>query len=102
LNWSELSAPCHATVLDLYRRLIALRAAEPNLRDPHLDRVFVTYDEDARWLIVHRGALQVVANLADQAQVVAVPAETVVLATSTAEIVDGGVALAPESAAVTR
>ena len=102
LNWSELSAPCHATMLDLYRRLIALRAAEPNLRHPHLDRVFVTYDEDARWLIVHRGALQVVANLADQAQVVAVPAETVVLATSTAEIVDGGVALAPESAAVTR
>jgi hypothetical protein len=33
---------------------------------------------------------------------VGVPAEAVVLATGTAEIVTGGVALAPESAAITR
>jgi maltooligosyltrehalose trehalohydrolase len=102
LNWSELSAPCHAAMLELYRRLIALRSAEPDLRDPHLDRVVVTYDEAARWLVVHRRGLQVVANLADRPQVVAVPAEAVVLATSTAEIVDSGVALAPESAAIIR
>jgi maltooligosyltrehalose trehalohydrolase len=102
LDWSEVSAPCHAAVVDLYRRLIALRAAEPDLRDPHLDRVDVTYDEDARWLVVLRGGFRVVANLADRPQVVGAPAEAVVLATGTAEIVTGGVALAPESAAITR
>jgi maltooligosyltrehalose trehalohydrolase len=102
LDWSEVSAPCHAEVLDLYRRLIALRAAEPDLRDPHLDRVDVRYDEDARWLVVLRGGFRVVANLADRPQVVGVPAQAVVLATDSAEIVTGGVALAPESAAITR
>jgi maltooligosyltrehalose trehalohydrolase len=102
LDWSEVSAPHHAAMLDLYRRLIALRAAEPDLRDWHLDRVYVTYDDDARWLVVHRGGFQVVANLADRPQVVAVAGHAVVLATSSADIVAGGVALAPESAAITR
>jgi maltooligosyltrehalose trehalohydrolase len=102
LDWSEVSAPCHAAMLDLYRRLIALRVAEPDLRDAHLDRVHVTLDEDAGWLAVHRGVFRVVANLAERPQVVAVPARTVVLSTGRAEIVAGGVALAPEAAAITR
>ena len=63
LDWSEPTAPAHAEVLDLYRRLIALRAAEPDLRDGDLRRVQVDFDEDARWLVVHRGRFRVAANL---------------------------------------
>jgi maltooligosyltrehalose trehalohydrolase len=42
---------------------VALRRSRPELTDPRLDRVEVTYDEDERWLVVHRGTLRVVANL---------------------------------------
>ena len=104
LDWAEVKAPVHAEVLDLYRRLIALRAAQPELRDPHLDRVHVDYDEDARWVIMHRGTLRVVANLADTAQVVPLETSEVLLSTGRAER-DGdghGLRLEGESAAVVR
>ena len=101
LDWAEIGAPAHAEVLDLYRRLIALRAAEPDLRDPRLDRVRVDYDEDARWVIVHRGALRVVANLARESQLVPVAASEVLLSTGGAEV-EGGVRLDAETAAVVR
>jgi maltooligosyltrehalose trehalohydrolase len=63
LDWAEPAKDYHARVLDLYRRLIALRRARPELSDPRLDRVDVTFDEEERWLVVHRGSLRVVANL---------------------------------------
>jgi len=99
LNWDEAGAPGHRDVLDLYRRLIALRAAEPELRDPRLDRVRVDYDEDARWLIVHRDRFRVVANLGDQPRPVPVTGE-VVLATGPAEVAPSGLLLGAESAAI--
>ena len=60
LDWSETDAAEHAAVLDLYRQLLALRAAEPELRDDDLAQVTVDYDEDAQWLVVHRGSFRVV------------------------------------------
>jgi maltooligosyltrehalose trehalohydrolase len=63
LDWAEPGRDDHAWLLDLYRRLIALRRARTELTDPRLDRVEVTYDEDERWLVVHRGDLRVVTNL---------------------------------------
>ena len=36
-----------------------------NLADPRLNRVKVDFDEDAQWIIVHRGSFDVLANLAD-------------------------------------
>jgi maltooligosyltrehalose trehalohydrolase len=53
----------HGRLLDLYKRLVALRRSRPELTDPRLDRFEVTYDEDERWLVLHRGDLRVVANL---------------------------------------
>ncbi len=101
LNWEEVAAPGHRELLDLYRRLIALRATEPDLRDPRLDHVRVDYDEDARWLVVHRGTFRVVANLADGPQ--ALPVRGVeVLTTDTAQITPSGVVLAGRSAAIVR
>ena len=101
LNWGEVAEPAHAGMLDLYRRLIALRAAEPDLHDPDLRRVSVEFDEQARWLVVYRGALRIAANLAAEPQPVPVTGE-VILTTGPAEIVDGSVVLGPQSAAVLR
>ena len=55
LNWFELAAAPHRNVLALYRRLIQLRRAEPDLHDVRLSEVTVDYDEAARWLVLHRG-----------------------------------------------
>ena len=99
LRWGEIGEPAHTAMLDLYRRLIALRAAEPDLRDHDLRRVAVDYDESARWLVVRRGAFDVVANLAGTAQPVPYRQGDVVFATAPPG--DDGT-LAPESAAIIR
>ena len=49
----------------MHRTLLALRRAQPELVDPDLARVEGRWDDDARWLVLHRGSLRVVANLAD-------------------------------------
>ena len=44
--------------------------SRPELTDPRFDRVRISFDEDGRWLVVHRGTLRIVANLgADEAAV---------------------------------
>ena len=56
LDWTEPTEEPHATVLATYRELIALRKARPELSDPWLDEVDVDVDEDARTIVLHRGA----------------------------------------------
>ncbi len=102
LDWSETGAPEHAAVLDLYRQLLALRAAEPELRDDDLAQVTVDYDEDARWLVVHRGSFRVAANLGAEEQALPVAAAEIVLATGPAHVDGDKTVLAPETAAVVR
>jgi maltooligosyltrehalose trehalohydrolase len=101
LNWDEVDAPGHRELFDLYRRLIALRSAEPDLRGARLDRMRVDYDEQARCLVVHRGAFRVVANLAAAARTLDVAGD-VILATDTATVMASGIRLAAESAAIVR
>ena len=63
LDWTELEHEPHATLLQVYRELIALRRAWPELSDPWLERVDVDFDEDARTVVLHRGRLRVATNL---------------------------------------
>ena len=63
LDWDQPGRPPYLALLDWYRTLLALRRSRPELTDPVLDRVRVDFDEDARWLIVHRGPLRIAANL---------------------------------------
>ena len=100
LDWSEVTAPGHVEILALYHQLIALRAAEPDLADGDLTRVHVDFDEDERWLAVHRGSFVVAANLADAPRTVPVPGLEVVLATGDVDANDIAVTLGPETAAV--
>ena len=65
LDWSQPSGEPHAELLAWYRELIALRRARPELTDPWLDRIEVSYDEEARWLVAARGGLLIVASLAE-------------------------------------
>jgi len=63
LDWTQQDREPYRSVLDWYQALIALRRSRPELADPRLDQVHVDYDEDARWLVVHRGGLLIVAAL---------------------------------------
>jgi maltooligosyltrehalose trehalohydrolase len=90
LNWAETGTGKHAEMLELYRSLIRLRREEPALSDPWLTAVKVDFDSDRDWVVVHRGSLRVVANLAGQQQVVPVPgAAEIVFATDAASLTDG-------------
>ncbi|HKY68395.1 MAG TPA: malto-oligosyltrehalose trehalohydrolase [Acidimicrobiales bacterium] len=77
LRWDEVDEPGHADVLAWYRSLIALRRQRPGLATGPLDDVAVAFDEDARWLTVHRIAagVTVAVNLATEPQDVPVPTD---------------------------
>jgi len=77
LDWAEPNAGEHAGLLSLYRDLIALRRSEPDLGDFWLDHLDVDYDEDARWIVLHRGALRIACNLGPGATAVPVTGELV-------------------------
>lgn len=77
LKWDELGSGDHARLLELYRALIALRHDEPDLADPWLDHMQVDYDEDQRWIALHRGAFTIVCNLGDETVTVPVAGEVV-------------------------
>ena len=72
LDWSELAKPGHAEILDLYKRLIALRRSHADLSDPRLDAVEVWHGD--RYLVMRRGRCAVAVNLAGAAQTVTLPA----------------------------
>ncbi len=101
LDWSEPTTGAHLDMLTLYRQLIALRAAEPDLRDDDLSRVTVDFDDDEKWLVVHRGAFRVLANLGTSEHRFAVTGE-IVLATGPATVDADVVVLGADAAAIVR
>lgn len=88
LKWDELDSGDHARLLELYRALIALRHAEPDLADPWLDHMSVDYDEAQRWIALYRGAFTLVCNLGEETVTVPVAGE-VVLASADPTVGDG-------------
>jgi maltooligosyltrehalose trehalohydrolase len=68
LDWKEPTDERGATLLRWTRDLLALRRLRLDLCDGRRDRVKVTYDEQARWLVVQRGATAVACNLAPERQ----------------------------------
>jgi maltooligosyltrehalose trehalohydrolase len=104
LAWAELEKEPHTGMLAWYRALLTLRRTRPELTDPRLDRVAVSYDEAAQWLVLHRGRLRVVVNLAAVAQEVPVDrAVRTVLLTSAMRMTAASPAalrLPPESVAI--
>ncbi|WP_163504825.1 malto-oligosyltrehalose trehalohydrolase [Fodinicola acaciae] len=72
LDWSEVDS---APLLEIYRKLIALRRSYGQLSDPRLDRFSVDFNEDERWLVLHRGDLRVIANLSTEPRTVRIAGE---------------------------
>jgi maltooligosyltrehalose trehalohydrolase len=105
LDWSEPSAPGHNEMLHFYRELIKVRRTQPDVASGDLRATSVRFDEDAKWMILSRGAVHVVANLAGRAQVVPFGGEVehILASWGRAPIVDGnGVRLDGHDVAVLR
>ncbi len=103
LDWSERDGEREQALLAWTRDLLALRRARPELTDGRRDRVRVSYDEDERWVVVRRGAVVVVVNLAAERRRVPVPGtpQAVLLASSRGFVFgDGSVETDGESAVV--
>lgn len=104
LDWSQLD-DSPGGMLAWYRRLLALRRAEPDLRDGRRDRTACGYDEEGRWLVLRRGEIFAVANLGEHRQVVPVegtPIEVLAASTTGFSYTDGAVELDGESVLVVR
>jgi maltooligosyltrehalose trehalohydrolase len=105
LVWEELDRQPHASTLSWYAALIALRRREADLTEPRLHRVAMSFDEERRWLVVSRGALRVVCNLAGRRQPIAVTEAVVeLLLSSDADVAcaEATVELPAESVAIVR
>ncbi|CAM3020538.1 malto-oligosyltrehalose trehalohydrolase [Skermania piniformis] len=99
LDWAEPNTGWHARLLACYRDLIRLRRDRAELSDPWLTDVGVDYDEQAGWIVVHRGPLRVLGNLA--ADPVCIPTSgTVLLAWQPPTDTDSGTVLAGHCFAV--
>ncbi|WP_037972506.1 malto-oligosyltrehalose trehalohydrolase [Streptomyces sp. NRRL WC-3742] len=66
LDWTEPHRAPHTELLDWYRTLIRLRRERPELADPDLGAVRVSFSEigpGVGWVVVHRGPYRVAVNL---------------------------------------
>ena len=70
LDWAEQETGRHKVLLDTYRELITLRRQYAELTNPVLARTTCQVDEEARWFLMRRGGLAVVANFGDAEVVV--------------------------------
>ncbi|HEV7646952.1 MAG TPA: malto-oligosyltrehalose trehalohydrolase [Actinophytocola sp.] len=100
LRWDELSDPAHRAVHDMYRQLIALRRAHPDLADPRLDRFRV--EAAGSWLILHRGERRVIVNLgtAEAKILLDRQAGPILLASAEPDLTGTHIGMPPESFAV--
>ena len=98
LRWDERAQEPHARLHDWHRRLIALRRSLPPV---DFDDVDVRYDEDERWLVLHRGPVSVVCNLStERRQVPGVEGDLLLASDDAVAVGSGGVTLPAESVVV--
>ena len=73
LDWAEAAEGDHARLLELYRALIALRRATPDLTEPGFEDTAVDVSEDEGWLLLRRGRTEVAMNFSAEARRLAGP-----------------------------
>ncbi|WP_329005328.1 malto-oligosyltrehalose trehalohydrolase [Kribbella sp. NBC_00709] len=102
LDWSEPDESPHHEVLTWYRHLLTFRARMPELRDDRLESVGIAFDPAGAWLVVTRGSLRVVANLAAADAVVPVDEvpEYLVMSFGAAELTADGLWLPGHGVAI--
>ena len=100
LDWSEPSTAPHDRLLQWYRDLLALRRAEPDLRDARLGSAEVSWVD--RRLSVRRGSHLVLVNLSDSPWDVDASGEVVLSWVPDVTVQDGQVSVPAASAVVVR
>ncbi|PFG37933.1 maltooligosyl trehalose hydrolase [Georgenia soli] len=73
LDWDEPARPGHDRLLAFYTDLVRLRRDEPDIASGDRGATTVRVADDGSWLVVRRGAIDVVLVLADGATAVPVP-----------------------------
>jgi maltooligosyltrehalose trehalohydrolase len=68
LDWSERERGAHREIFEWYRRLIRLRRCARDFENGRLDLDAVSFDEEARWIRINRGASVVICNFAASPQ----------------------------------
>lgn len=108
LDWTELTDPVHARMLSWYAALVTERGRHTDLTDDRLDTVAVVSDPEGHWLVMARGGIRVVCNLAGEPATIPVnevrPGVEAVLTwdPATTSCADGAVELGPHGVAVMR
>ncbi|MDN4610805.1 malto-oligosyltrehalose trehalohydrolase [Arthrobacter burdickii] len=103
LDWAEAEQGHHAELLATYRELIRLRRSRPELRDADFGSISVDFDEENRWLVLHRGSTAVVLNLGDALVTVPVRGADADVLLSTVDgvgLLDDGVQVPPHASVV--
>ena len=100
LDWAEPEQGHHVALLDLHRRLIALRRRLPELTDPRFAETAVEVDEAAGLLVLRRGDVTVAVNLGLDEVVTEVRGALVLRTAENIGLSDGSLTLPPDSAAI--
>ncbi|MHA7178712.1 malto-oligosyltrehalose trehalohydrolase [Arthrobacter sp. MDB2-24] len=103
LDWAEAEQGHHAELLATYRELIRLRRSRPELRDADFGSISVDFDEEHRWIVLHRGSTAVVLNLGDAPVTVPVRGADAEVLLSTVDgvgVLDDGVQVPPHGSLV--
>lgn len=102
LRWSEIEDSGHREMLEWYKRLISLRHSTSDLSDGRLDRIKIAFDKGEEWLVVQRGSVAVICNLARRRR--AIPLQggqrEVVCSESEFRVLESQIELPPESVAI--
>ncbi len=102
LAWSEPATGRHAVLLDVYRRLAALRRELPELTDPAFPSLAATADEETRVFTLRRGDLLVAVNFGDVAASVPASGSLLFHTPSVPDVTPSGVRLPPHAGALLR
>lgn len=63
LTWDDPLTRKPDRLQECYQSLARLRRARPEITDPWLTQLAIDYDEDDRWIVIHRGQLRLSCNL---------------------------------------
>ena len=97
LDWSELARQPHSGIAEWHRELIRLRKAAPDLLNGETD---VSYDEEAGWFRLGRGAVEVAFNIGRRPAKAPLGSREPVLLMGEGTLAEGAVELEPDQVAV--
>jgi maltooligosyltrehalose trehalohydrolase len=100
LDWSELGSGRHAVLLDVYRRLAALRHSLPELTDPVFGHLSAGADETTGAFTLRRSGVLLAVNFGDATTSVAASGELLFTTPTAASLTAAGLSLPPHAGAL--